>query len=390
MNLTAILNLKFGAFFLGFLILLAYNIYFNWEASVGLVYKISSIYSQDDPASRIEKFRQNHKRIVTSLSPPKFTYVIPDTGGYGNKLIQIISAFTVALITDSAVIINVTDIGKYVDEPLFDCFQTEQNVSNVLNYLHEPNQTFWMPKSSLISWLPEKRIADLYMQVPTNKTRFIFDGMCSLFFELACNRSYYDKFLYYGLVKPETIQKARDTWSRLDKLDLKKLNKSMNNEAIDALYRPGFELASNIMNIFWKPNQHVLEVIEKFQKTHFSGYYVIGMQFRFENMHWNETQLFWECAYYIEAINNPERPVRWYISTDRPENVDKLVKTHPGKIIHGEGRIAHVAGDPSGYIRVFLDTELMSRCDELIVSGGSTFGLASKASLIDCLVKFNV
>jgi len=47
------------------------------------------------------------------------------------------------------------------------------------------------------------------------------------------------------------------------------------------------------------------------------------------------------------------------------------------KIITSKGKIAHVLDDPNAYERAILDVELLSRCDRLIITGGSTFGLVA-------------
>jgi hypothetical protein len=39
------------------------------------------------------------------------------------------------------------------------------------------------------------------------------------------------------------------------------------------------------------------------------------------------------------------------------------------------GSIGHVVKDRDSYLRAIVDNELLSRCDEFIFTGGSTFGL---------------
>jgi hypothetical protein len=49
----------------------------------------------------------------------------------------------------------------------------------------------------------------------------------------------------------------------------------------------------------------------------------------------------------------------------------------PNKVLTASGLIDHVAVNVNGYERAVLDVELLSRCDEVIITGGSTFGFAS-------------
>lgn len=356
------------------LLVYSFYIYPNFNLSVSFQLRLVKI-NRNEKASPIEEFKLNHRKILTSLRPAKFVYVVPNLGGYGNKVIQIISAFTTALITDSAVVINMTHLSDYIEEPLFNCFQTGLNSTNELNYLFNSSQTFLLPKSTRIAWKSVKNVSDLYLKLPSNFTRFVFDSMCSLYFELACNRDYYSKFLYYGLVREATIQKATRMWNILDQLDLKHLPPKMNQLAIDVLYQTGFEVAHNIMKLFWIPKPIILNKVAQFQADHFKRYFMIGMQIRTEFIELRDVGVFIQCANQIEK--QLSRPVRWYVSCDRVEMLEQLVRLFPNKIVHGEGLIAHVSADPSGYERVFLDIELLSRCDELILTGGSTFGFTS-------------
>lgn len=38
------------------------------------------------------------------------------------------------------------------------------------------------------------------------------------------------------------------------------------------------------------------------------------------------------------------------------------------------GEIDHIVSNPNGYGRAIFDVEMLSRCDEIIITGGSTFG----------------
>ena len=54
----------------------------------------------------------------------------------------------------------------------------------------------------------------------------------------------------------------------------------------------------------------------------------------------------------------------------------KLKATHANRVITASGDIDHVMSG-SGYERAIVDNELLSKCDELIITGGSTFGFLS-------------
>ena len=67
------------------------------------------------------------------------------------------------------------------------------------------------------------------------------------------------------------------------------------------------------------------------------------------------------------------KKVRWYVTSDSTNVIENLVQKYGNKVITGRGRIDHVEKN-SGYERAILDIELLSWCDELILTGGSTFG----------------
>lgn len=354
------------------LLLPFYSINVNKSSDVSKLYMV-------EEASPIEEFKENHRKIITSLKPAKFVYVVPPYAGYGNQLIQIINAFVVALITDSAVVLNnMTHLSHFVEEPLFNCFQTNQASSNELSYLYQYNQTYLVPASTENTLKPNKNVSSLMLDLPTNYSRFVIQSALSVYFEIASNRNYYEKFLRYRLVKLETIQKARKMWNIIDQLEIKNLPLGMNDIAIDVLYQTGFELAHNIIKHFWKPKKFILKKAAKFEAKHFKGFFVIGVQIRTEFLDLEDLSMFIKCAHKIEKeIVRIDKPVKWYISCDNPKRLDELVRQYPNKIIHANGKIGHVVYDLSAYERVFLDIELLSRCDELILTGYSTFGFTS-------------
>ena len=81
----------------------------------------------------------------------------------------------------------------------------------------------------------------------------------------------------------------------------------------------------------------------------------------------------------ILIYNSCYKGFKWFISTDTEKLYAKLAKTNYWKKIiyvnESLGRIGHVENDSSAYIRTILDIELLSKCNEIIMTGGSTFGI---------------
>jgi len=47
------------------------------------------------------------------------------------------------------------------------------------------------------------------------------------------------------------------------------------------------------------------------------------------------------------------------------------------KITSGYGKLGHIIEEPNTYERTLLDVEMLARCDETILTGGSTFGFVA-------------
>ena len=89
---------------------------------------------------------------------------------------------------------------------------------------------------------------------------------------------------------------------------------------------------------------------------------------------------FIQCALDIEKIYNSKfkskekESFKWFIATDSDKLRNWTQSKYPDKVFYAKGRVAHVGWDAGGLKRVLLDIELLSRCNEIVVTGGSTFG----------------
>lgn len=139
----------------------------------------------------------------------------------------------------------------------------------------------------------------------------------------------------------------------------------------------GFEFAGHVINNYWQIKPYLKQIRDKQVIEKFAGAFMIGMQMRFEYLNADDVDRFVVCALGIEAKRQKKigyRPVRWFISTDQDSQIRSLVQNYSQKTIIGEGKIGHVNEMPDTYERALIDIELLSLCDELIITGGSTFG----------------
>jgi hypothetical protein len=83
----------------------------------------------------------------------------------------------------------------------------------------------------------------------------------------------------------------------------------------------------------------------------------------------------------IERVNKEitdNRTMKWFVSTDKLAVLAEQIKTnYTDKVVQAAGKIGHVIFDTDAYERALLDIELLSQCDEVIITGGSSFGFMS-------------
>ena len=176
------------------------------------------------------------------------------------------------------------------------------------------------------------------------------------------------------MVKKETVERAKRAVNDTN-IDEKK--------KIEYLYQIGFEFAGHVLNNYWLLNSNLKRKAAKFvQKNRFKESFIIGIQMRFEYLNETDIEAFAKCAFEIEKNNRDligDRQVKWFLTSDRFETfhdslVRKLKKKYSQEVISSEGKIGHIANNHVFYERTLLDIELLSLCNETIITGGSTFG----------------
>lgn len=149
------------------------------------------------------------------------------------------------------------------------------------------------------------------------------------------------------------------------------------NETISQLLSIGFEFANHVLNNYWHLKPYLIEKIDRFVHDKFRGCFIIGLQIRTDYLTKTEHELFVKCAETIENERRNvigDRLVKWFISTDSNEVLESLKFKHGDRILHADGVISHIAYESVGYMRALMDIELLSRCNETVLTGGSTFG----------------
>jgi hypothetical protein len=193
--------------------------------------------------------------------------------------------------------------------------------------------------------------------------------------ELCCNPIYYDQILNYKLASNETVELAKKAVSN------KKLSETQKQEY---LFKVGFEVGGNLLNKFWRPNRYIRDKVDFYLEKEFKDNFVIGIQLRYFYLNrLFDTMKFIDCALQIENEHglknnfNKNSKFRWFISSDTQSHIDELLIVYGDRLFTVNGTITHINDDPNGYEKAIIDVELLSRCDEIIMTGGSTFGFVA-------------
>lgn len=318
----------------------------------------------------LNKFISVHESILYSNTKNKkiVFHKRKNSGGYGNSLYSFFSALLISILTDSALISDWEYIDYFIIPPLKNVFHKYESNSE---FSIEYAENYLVPDSKN-AWIYDKKL-DVYLNssLPSDKNRIQFESLTPYLFDLSANPKNFQKIQYYNLVSNSTVEKA-----------LKSLSKRTGNpedevHIVENLLLVGFEVASNIMNKFWVPQNYLMKEINEFYDREFKDKFVIGMQLRFLYMNKNDMEKFFKCAFHIEKINGAKN-AKWFLTGDDNDKVEKVMKDYPNKFIMGVGKIAHTSFAGIGsYERAVFDNELLARSNEILFTGGSTFGFTA-------------
>ena len=299
----------------------------------------------------------------------RFSINGPTIGGYGNQIYAMLTALTISVLIDAEFICLWPNIDKYIEEPFKSSFRnkTSFNITAIANM-----SEVYRPRM-MSAWNIQKDMKLVVKsRIPEQFAYIYYAEFNAYFFELCSNPIYYDKLLQFNLVKTDTIKEARAVLeSNID-----------NSEQLhNSLFRIGFEVGGNLLNRHWRPKKYLLAQVEQLYENKFTGNYVIGMQIRTHYLDVEkDVNVFIKCAIQLENAYlkmNGSKLTKWFLSSDSELVVRNLSASFPDKILLGEGLIAHVVENNKGYDRTIIDSELLSRTDNLIITGGSTFGFVA-------------
>ena len=147
--------------------------------------------------------------------------------GYCNGVYSLLSAFTIAILSERQYLIYWPDVENYIQEPFPNTFINKST-------LHElrRNGTHWY-RPCCYGWEKYKNMKLIITRKLEQEEKQIinYSDIVAFFFEICSNPIYYDRLLSMGLVQAETVQKAR--------LTIAKINETQNEHVVDSVYPIG-------------------------------------------------------------------------------------------------------------------------------------------------------
>jgi hypothetical protein len=140
------------------------------------------------------------------------------------------------------------------------------------------------------------------------------------------------------------------------------------------------------------PNQEIKNEVNYYIEKWFKNNYVIGIQMRAADSGYLDESRdhlkFINCAIeiekeYILKSKKTDISFKWFIATDSDKIRSFIFYHFKEKSFTSNGTLGHSSWGVQSILRhTVLDVELLSKCDEIIVTSGSTFGwLAAMKSL---------
>jgi hypothetical protein len=324
---------------------------------------------------RLNEYYEIHKRITKlNASHPdrRISFNKCGQAGYCNRLYSFLSTLVIAIYTNSQLVVQWPEIESYVDLPI-QVFNKNFSLDEGMNKSEFQKRFVYTAPAQ--AWSRTKNIdALMKTSISESAQRYLYTEIGPYFMELCSNPKYFSKLSYYNLVQNETVKLALEAISN---------NKSSNIDKQERIFKIGFEVGGNLLNRMWRPKKSIMDDVRKFFEKYFRNNFVIGIQLRYHYLSHKDTEKFIKCALDIEQEylfnrkpgSTKINSFKWFIASDSQGEIDGIIKNYPNKTFTtNEYALGHIVDNKQGFYRAMLDVELLSLCNEMVVTGASTFG----------------
>ena len=321
----------------------------------------------DSEENNLDRFKIIHDKILSGQLPLKVHFNEAFRYTYMEATFSYITSMVIAILTESALIFNPDGptLASVIKEPFNGSFRNYTVKQDNFNYQYNLGEIVGI--GSEYSRTQTTKNASLFIktQLP-NATRTSFGAFEAYFMAICSNPIYYEKLHQYGLVQREVIDKAKEYVLNADKYT--------NEELLRTVLQVGFDVGGMLLNTYWTYQENVQERIDYYLINHFREAYVIALHIN-HPAEQDQTARMIECALEIENIARFElgyKKIKWYVATNHWNTIASLAVEYPNKIIRIDRDLNAV-----GNIRYWIDLELMSRSDEIIIQGGYVTGFVA-------------
>jgi hypothetical protein len=306
-------------------------------------------------------------------SPEKRVVITNNTkAGFSNRTYAFITSLYIAITKKAQHFVLWDEIDQYMQVKLPSVHINKPRLLSDSTYSVDESKIFTVPTFTKNTWKRDKNSYILEQKVANEYEIYKITSPSALFFELASNPDDYSLLSNLSLV-PDTVLDEAVALSKNEFAD--------NDLRIETLFQVGFSFAYTVLNEILIPKQDIQAAVDSFTQKHFKSNYVIGMHMRsiFLSQELN-TASFVECVLQLHehvtfAMKIPDEKILWFVATD-DESLAQMIRNHyPNRVITAVGSIGDATENGGFYRRAILDSELLSRCDDLVITGGSTFGL---------------
>lgn len=208
--------------------------------------------------------------LFNRTNDPRVVFFTTATGrvGYGNKIYAFLTSFTIALLTDSALIMRWPSINNYIQEPFTMAYGPFPD-NNPLNPTFNWESVCILNTHTVNSWKRTKKLLanDRSIDIPANYTRYLVTDVSAYFFDLFQIREHADKLVQKGYIQAKTVDKAYKLFEDETIIE---------NQKVESLYMIGFEFAGSVLNSHWKLTTYMDKKLNLFWEKYFKDSYVIG------------------------------------------------------------------------------------------------------------------
>jgi hypothetical protein len=218
---------------------------------------LSSTTQQQLPLSTQFNVKKLERHLQSVVHPEKLVISkrIPQHDfGYANRLYNIMNGFFISIVSNSTFQVDWPKMDRYVRIHL-----ATAAINKLPSVYKETNSsTTRFDSDTANSWIAKKNLTNVLTEVPVHFETLAISNINAAFFEFACNPNYLATLEGMGLVRSETVARARRAHE-------KKLIDE--DEKINSLYQTGFDFGHTVLSHVWRPSDNLQAVVDEFVET---------------------------------------------------------------------------------------------------------------------------